>query len=88
VISAYKSPRDKLACVLRCCETIEHLTVLARGTTSADDILPVLVFVLLKVLSIFWCFLFDEKPQNILNKFKLLNKFRAIKFSLKLKFDI
>jgi len=50
IINSYKSPRDKMACIVRCCETIENLIILSsgRGTVSADDILPVLVFVLLK----------------------------------------
>lgn len=50
IINAYKSPRDKLACVMRCCQTIESLIRLASGrsTVSADDITPVLVFVLLQ----------------------------------------
>lgn len=50
IINAYKSPRDKMACVVRCCETIENLLTLSsgQGVASADDITPVLVFVLIK----------------------------------------
>lgn len=50
IINAYKSPRDKMTCVVRCCETIENLLALCsgQGTASADDITPVLVFVLIK----------------------------------------
>ncbi|KAM3727713.1 GTPase-activating protein and VPS9 domain-containing protein [Dirofilaria immitis] len=50
IINAYKSPRDKMACIVRCCETIENLIILAseRGTASADDITPVLVYVLIQ----------------------------------------
>ncbi|CAD5229377.1 unnamed protein product [Bursaphelenchus okinawaensis] len=50
IINAYKAPRDKLACVMRCCQTIESLIRLASGrnVASADDITPVLVFVLLQ----------------------------------------
>ncbi|VDO31479.1 unnamed protein product [Brugia timori] len=46
IINAYKSPRDKMACIVRCCETIENLIILAseRGAASADDITPVLVY--------------------------------------------
>ncbi|CAD5234418.1 unnamed protein product [Bursaphelenchus xylophilus] len=50
IINAYKAPRDKLACVMRCCQTIESLIRLASGrnVASADDITPVLVYVLLQ----------------------------------------
>uniref|UniRef100_A0A7E4VN45 Receptor-mediated endocytosis protein 6 n=1 Tax=Panagrellus redivivus TaxID=6233 RepID=A0A7E4VN45_PANRE len=49
ILNAYKSPRDKMACVVRCCETIQNLIGLASGhSASADDITPVLVFVLIK----------------------------------------
>ncbi|VDN45053.1 unnamed protein product [Gongylonema pulchrum] len=50
IINAYKSPRDKMACIVRCCETIENLIILAaeRGSASADDITPVLVYVLIQ----------------------------------------
>ncbi|KAL3104222.1 hypothetical protein niasHS_002249 [Heterodera schachtii] len=50
IINAYKSPRDKMACITRCCETIENLVTLSSGRSaaSADDILPVLVFVIIK----------------------------------------
>ncbi|KAF7638888.1 hypothetical protein Mgra_00001697 [Meloidogyne graminicola] len=49
IINAYKSPRDKMNCISRCCETIENLTVLFAGRliSCADDILPILVFVLI-----------------------------------------
>ncbi|VDM28921.1 unnamed protein product [Toxocara canis] len=50
IINAYKSPRDKMACVVRCCETIENLIFLAaeRGAASADDITPLLVYILIQ----------------------------------------
>uniref|UniRef100_A0A915KPT8 Receptor-mediated endocytosis protein 6 n=1 Tax=Romanomermis culicivorax TaxID=13658 RepID=A0A915KPT8_ROMCU len=50
IINAYKTPRDRLGCVLRCCETIINLLRVSRmgKTPSADDIVPVLVFVLVK----------------------------------------
>jgi hypothetical protein len=39
-----------MACVMRCCETIENLIFLASNSSaSADDITPVLVYVLLQV---------------------------------------
>ncbi|KAI6198260.1 hypothetical protein M3Y99_01891900 [Aphelenchoides fujianensis] len=50
IMNAYKAPRDKMACILRCCETIEHLIGLAseRGAASADDVTPILLYVLLQ----------------------------------------
>uniref|UniRef100_H9G3Z0 VPS9 domain-containing protein n=1 Tax=Anolis carolinensis TaxID=28377 RepID=H9G3Z0_ANOCA len=50
-ISAYKTPRDKLQCVLRMCSTIMNLLSLANedSVPGADDFVPVLVFVLIKV---------------------------------------
>uniref|UniRef100_A0A1B6E0D7 Receptor-mediated endocytosis protein 6 homolog n=1 Tax=Clastoptera arizonana TaxID=38151 RepID=A0A1B6E0D7_9HEMI len=49
-ISAYKTPRDKLQCVFRCCTTIMNLLSLAfdSGVPAADDLVPVLVYVILK----------------------------------------
>ncbi|XP_058015577.1 GTPase-activating protein and VPS9 domain-containing protein 1 [Ahaetulla prasina] len=49
-ISAYKTPRDKLQCVLRMCSTIMNLLSLANedSVPGADDFVPVLVFVIIK----------------------------------------
>ncbi|VDM74420.1 unnamed protein product [Strongylus vulgaris] len=46
VINAYKSARDKLSCVVRCCETISNLISMApgMGAAAADDITPILVY--------------------------------------------
>nr|XP_033321965.1 GTPase-activating protein and VPS9 domain-containing protein 1 [Megalopta genalis] len=50
VISAYKTPRDKLQCVFRCATTIMNLLSMAteRGVPAADDLIPVLVYVIIK----------------------------------------
>ncbi|XP_071636381.1 GTPase-activating protein and VPS9 domain-containing protein 1-like [Temnothorax longispinosus] len=50
VISAYKTPRDKLQCVFRCATTIMNLFSMAskRGIPAADDLTPVLVYVIIK----------------------------------------
>lgn len=50
VISAYKTPRDKLQCVFRCATTIMNLLSMAteRGVPAADDFIPVLVYVIIK----------------------------------------
>ncbi|CAB0031530.1 unnamed protein product [Trichogramma brassicae] len=51
VISAYKTPHDKLQCVVRCATTIMNLLSMAseRGIPAADDLIPVLVYVIIKV---------------------------------------
>ncbi|XP_066584150.1 GTPase-activating protein and VPS9 domain-containing protein 1 isoform X2 [Prorops nasuta] len=50
VISAYKTPKDKLQCVFRCATTIMNLLSMAseRGIPAADDLIPVLVYVIIK----------------------------------------
>ncbi|XP_076292582.1 GTPase activating protein and VPS9 domains 1 isoform X1 [Lasioglossum baleicum] len=50
VISAYKTPRDKMQCVFRCATTIMNLLSMAteRGVPAADDLIPVLVYVIIK----------------------------------------
>ncbi|XP_034936042.1 receptor-mediated endocytosis protein 6 homolog [Chelonus insularis] len=50
VISAYKTPKDKLQCVFRCAKTIIHLLSMAseRGIPAADDLIPVLVYIIIK----------------------------------------
>ncbi|XP_043477081.1 GTPase-activating protein and VPS9 domain-containing protein 1 isoform X1 [Leptopilina heterotoma] len=50
VISAYKTPRDKFQCIWRCATTIMSLLSMAseRGIPAADDLIPVLVYVIIK----------------------------------------
>ncbi|KAG7172154.1 GTPase-activating protein and VPS9 domain-containing protein 1-like [Homarus americanus] len=49
-ISAYKTPGDKLQCVVRASQTIMNLLSLAhdQSVPAADDFMPVLVYVLIK----------------------------------------
>ncbi|XP_078459628.1 GTPase-activating protein and VPS9 domain-containing protein 1 isoform X2 [Lampetra planeri] len=49
-ISAYKTPRDKVQCILRTCSTIMNLLSLANedSVPGADDFVPVLVYVVIK----------------------------------------
>nr|XP_054769969.1 GTPase-activating protein and VPS9 domain-containing protein 1-like [Lytechinus pictus] len=49
-INAYKTPKDKVQCVLRCCTIIMNLLSMADGAAppGADDFVPVLMFVLIK----------------------------------------
>lgn len=50
-LSAFATAADKLACVCRCCAAIVHLLQLGsgeRGVTAADELTPVLVYVLIQ----------------------------------------
>lgn len=47
-INAFKSPREKLGCVVRCCNAVmDMLHMNDRGSAGADDFFPVLVYVIL-----------------------------------------
>lgn len=50
----YKAPRDKLVCILNCCKVITNLLHNAsiasnENPPGADEFLPVLIYVTLKV---------------------------------------
>ncbi len=49
-LAAYKTPQDKVACVVRCSQTIMNLLSLAssKSVPAADDFVPVMVFVIIK----------------------------------------
>ncbi|KAF8788397.1 GTPase-activating protein and VPS9 like protein [Argiope bruennichi] len=65
-INAYKTPRDKIQCVLRCCNTIMNLLSMAsnKSVPAADDLMPVLVYVLIKA-----------NPPNLLSTVQYVNTF-------------
>lgn len=53
----YKAPRDKLVCILNCCKVINNLLLNAsiasnENPPGADDFLPVLIYVTIKVRSV------------------------------------
>lgn len=57
-INMYKAPRDKLVCILNCCKVIGNLLLNAslaskENPPGADEFLPVLIYVTIKVISIF-----------------------------------
>ncbi len=47
-INAYKTPHDKLNCIKKCMDAIQNLLALVKSPVCADDIQPVLIFVIIK----------------------------------------
>eukprot|EP00039_Didymoeca_costata_P011494 m.161865 g.161865 ORF g.161865 m.161865 type:complete len:870 (-) comp15192_c0_seq20:1020-3629(-) len=47
-MNAYKSPADKLSCIVQCCSSLMELLQLGGRSAGADDFFPLLVFVILK----------------------------------------
>ncbi|KAL3872160.1 hypothetical protein ACJMK2_040107 [Sinanodonta woodiana] len=50
MINAYKTPKDKIQCVVRCSTTIMNLLSMAneKSVPAADDFMPVLIYVIIK----------------------------------------
>ncbi|OUC41398.1 vacuolar sorting protein 9 domain protein [Trichinella nativa] len=64
-INVYKSAGDKVKCVRRCCETIMHLLRASNAhTPSADDMVPLVVYVLIKA-----------NPEALLSTIQYVNGF-------------
>nr|XP_049698400.1 GTPase-activating protein and VPS9 domain-containing protein 1 [Helicoverpa armigera] len=62
-LPVYRTPRDKLSCIMRCVTSIMAVLGLTEGSTpSADDLTPVLVYVILKV-----------NPPSLLSTIELVN---------------
>ncbi|GMM38556.1 guanine nucleotide exchange factor [Saccharomycopsis crataegensis] len=47
-INNYRSPRDKIICILNCCKVIFAMLKNSCKPTSADDFIPTLIYVVLK----------------------------------------
>jgi len=47
-LNIFKTPRDKLDCVKKCLLTIQNLLGLAKSPVCADDLHPVLIYVIIK----------------------------------------
>lgn len=48
-MSVYKSPKDKLVCIFNCCKlAAKVLATSAERTTGADELLPLLIFLLIQ----------------------------------------
>lgn len=68
-LGAHKSPRDKVDCVASCCSTLMSLLSLAGGVPAADDLMPVLVFVLVQA-----------NPPHLLSTVQFVNTFYQDRF--------
>jgi hypothetical protein len=76
----YKAPRDKLACILNCCKVINNLLLNASIVSNetppgADEFLPVLIYVTIKV----WFIAFAKEVSVVSSTFFI--------FSFALKID-
>uniref|UniRef100_A0A8D8YPM9 Receptor-mediated endocytosis protein 6 homolog n=1 Tax=Cacopsylla melanoneura TaxID=428564 RepID=A0A8D8YPM9_9HEMI len=67
-ISSYKTAHDKVQCVCRTMDTIVNLLSLASRVPAADDLVPVLVYVLIKA-----------NPPSLLSTVQYVNSFYANK---------
>lgn len=63
-MNAYKTPADKLQCIVQCCTTLMELLQLGGKSAGADDFFPLLVFVILKA-----------NPPNLLATIQFINFF-------------
>jgi len=66
----YKAPRDKLACILNCCKVINNLLLNASIVSNetppgADEFLPVLIYVTIKV----WLIAFAKEVSVVRSTF-------------------
>ena len=71
-LAAFKTPKDKVACVVRGCQTIMNLLSLSAKSSvpAADDFLPVLVFVVVK-----------SNPANLLSTVQYVESFYGNRLS-------
>ncbi|KAJ2946692.1 hypothetical protein O0L34_g12751 [Tuta absoluta] len=62
-LPVYRTPRDKILCIMRCVKSIMAVLGLTEGSApSADDLTPVLIYVILKV-----------NPPSLLSTIELVN---------------
>lgn len=63
-LAHYKSPRDKLICIMNCCKVI-YSQILNTGVAGADDFLPILIYIVLKA-----------NPPHICSNIKFISSYR------------
>lgn len=61
-LPVYKTPRDKLMCITRCVQCVMAILGLSDAAPSADDLTPVLVYIILRV-----------NPPSVLSTIELVN---------------
>ncbi|KAK6515024.1 hypothetical protein TWF506_007377 [Arthrobotrys conoides] len=64
-INNYRAPRDKVICVLNCCKVIFGLLRHANSTQSADDFVPLLIYVVLRA-----------NPDHLVSNIQYILRFR------------
>jgi hypothetical protein len=47
-LNSYKTPQDKLSCIRKCMLTIQNLLAIAKSPVCADDMHPVLIYIIIK----------------------------------------
>ncbi|ODV95420.1 hypothetical protein PACTADRAFT_42339 [Pachysolen tannophilus NRRL Y-2460] len=72
-LNNYKSPRDKIICVLNCCKVIFGLIRQSQHKNkveeNADSFIPLLIYVIIKA-----------KPKNLISNINYIERFRNEKF--------
>lgn len=72
-LNNYKSPRDKIICILNCCKVIFGLIrkklVDAKLEENADTFVPLLIYIILK-----------SKPKHLISNIEYIEKFRGDSF--------
>ncbi|EWC48970.1 hypothetical protein DRE_00275 [Drechslerella stenobrocha 248] len=64
-INNYRAPRDKVICVLNCCKVIFGLLRHANSSQSADNFVPLLIYVLLR-----------SNPEHLVSNIQYILRFR------------
>ena len=65
LMNRYKSPRDKLICVLNCCKLIMGFLHTQNHQANADDFLPVLIFTVI-----------TANPEKVMSNLQFVSRFR------------
>ncbi|PWA00170.1 hypothetical protein BB558_003789 [Smittium angustum] len=65
-MNEFKSPRDKLICILNCCTVIYGLLKRAEGDVGADSFLPLLIYVII-----------ITNPPRLVSNVQYISRFRS-----------
>ena len=64
-IKSYRAPRDKIICVLNCCKVIFGLLKHNKSDSSADSLMPLLIYVVLQA-----------NPEHLVSNVQYILRFR------------